>query len=170
MERIALYPATFDPLTNGHLDIIQRCARLYDQLVVAVFDSPSLKNVLFTINQRMAMIEEALTGLGLENVSVKGYNVLTVEFAHQIGAQVMIRGIRSTTDYDWEFQLARVNHQLAPDIETVCLIASAEHSYVSSTIAKDVARMDGDVSSLVPLHVDVALKRVYGKLPVLEGD
>jgi len=166
VERIALYPATFDPVTNGHLDIIQRAGRLYDRLIVAVFDSPALKNVVFSLTQRSSMIEQALVELGLENVTVTGYNVLTVEYARKVGAQVMIRGIRSNTDYDWEFQLARVNHQLAPDVETVCLIASAEHSYVSSTIAKDVARMGGDVSSLVPAHVHLALKQAYGKLGI----
>lgn len=162
MERIAIYPATFDPVTNGHLDIIKRAARLFDRLMVAVFDSPALKNVVFTLPQRAAMLEQAIAEAELANVEVRGYGVLTVEFARVVGAQVMIRGIRSNTDYDWEFQLARVNHQLAPNIETVCLIASAEHSYVSSTIAKDVARMGGDVSSLVPAHVEAALQRAYG--------
>ncbi len=163
MERIAIYPATFDPVTNGHLDIIKRAARLYDRLVVAVFDSPALKNLAFTLPQRAAMLERAIREAGLGgSVVVSGYSVLTVEFARHVGAQVMVRGIRSTTDYDWEFQLARVNHQLAPDIETVCLIASAEHSYVSSTIAKDVARMGGDVSGLVPTHVEQALRHIYG--------
>lgn len=162
LERIAIYPATFDPVTNGHLDIIKRAARLFDRLIVAVFDSPALKNVVFSLPQRAAMLEQAIVAAELANVEVRGYGVLTVEFARMVGAQVMIRGIRSNTDYDWEFQLARVNHQLAPDIETVCLIASAAHSYVSSTIAKDVARMGGDVSSLVPAHVQAALQRVYG--------
>lgn len=163
MERIAIYPATFDPVTNGHLDIIQRAARLNDKLIVAVFDSPALKNVVFSLAQRVSMIERAVREGGLDgNVEVRGYSVLTVEFARHVGAQVMIRGIRSNTDYDWEFQLARVNHQLAPDIETVCLIASAANSYVSSTIVKDVARMGGDVSSLVPAHVEEALRRAYG--------
>jgi pantetheine-phosphate adenylyltransferase len=163
LERIAIYPATFDPVTNGHLDIIQRAAQLYDKLIVAVFDSPALKNVVFSLPQRAAMIEQAVHDVGLDGrVVVSGYSVLTVEFARHVGAQVMIRGIRSNTDYDWEFQLARVNHQLAPDIETVCLIASAANSYVSSTIVKDVARMGGDVSSLVPAHVEAALRRAYG--------
>ncbi len=163
MERIAIYPATFDPVTNGHLDIIKRAARLNDRLIVAVFDNPALKNVVFTLPQRMAMLEQAIREAGLDgSVVVSGYSVLTVEFARHVGAQVMIRGIRSNTDYDWEFQLARVNHQLAPEIETVCLIASAEHSYVSSTIVKDVARMGGDVSGLVPAHVVAALRRAYG--------
>lgn len=155
---IAIYPATFDPITNGHVDIAERAAAIFDELVAAVYARP-LKRLLFSTEERLAMTREALKHL--PNVSVESYDSLTVDFARQKGAQVVVRGLRVLSDFEWEFQLALTNRKLAPDIDTVCLMASQEYSFLSSSVVKEVAMANGCIDSMVPAHVVSALKRKF---------
>jgi len=153
---IAIYPATFDPLTNGHVDIATRAAAIFDQLIAAVYARP-LKRLLFSTEERLAMTHEALKHL--PNVSVESYDSLTVDFARQKGARVMVRGLRVLSDFEWEFQLALT--KLAPDIDTVCLMTSQDYSFLSSSVVKEVAMAGGCVDNMVPAHVVSALKRKF---------
>ena len=155
---IAIYPATFDPITNGHIDIAARAAALFDELIAAVYARP-LKRLLFSADERLAMTREALKHL--PNVSVESYDCLTVDFALQKGAQVMVRGLRVLSDFEWEFQLALTNRKLAPDIDTVCLMASQDYSFLSSSVVKEVAMANGCIDNMVPAHVASALKRKF---------
>jgi len=160
----AIYPASFDPITLGHIDIATRAAALFDKLVVAVYDRP-LKNLLFSPEQRWEMTRDAL--IHLPNVHVERYTGLTVELARQKGATVIVRGLRVLSDFEWEFQQALTNHNLAPDIDTVCLMASQEYSFLSSSVVKEVAFAGGDVTAMVPSHVAQAL---YAKARAMGGD
>jgi pantetheine-phosphate adenylyltransferase len=154
----ALYPGTFDPPTNGHVDLIQRGARIFDQLTVAILINP-VKNPLFTVEERAEMLKEATRSLG--NVSVATFNGLMVDFARQQGATAVLRGIRAISDYEYEFQMALMNRRLAPDIETVFLQPAGRYSFVSSRMVKEVFSLNGDVSGLVPPNV---LKRLRGRM------
>ncbi len=147
---VAIYPATFDPITNGHVDIAARAARIFDKLIVAVYARP-LKNLLFSTEERLEMTREALAHL--PNVTVESYDGLTVEFAREVGAQVIVRGLRVLSDFEWEFQLALTNRQLAPDVDTVCLMTSQEYSFLSSSVVKEVAMLGGNLDGMVPPHV-----------------
>jgi pantetheine-phosphate adenylyltransferase len=158
---IAIYPATFDPITNGHVDIAARAAAIFDELIAAVYARP-LKRLLFSTEERLAMTREALKHL--PNVSVESYDCLTVEFARQKGAQVMVRGLRVLSDFEWEFQLALTNRKLISDIDTVCLMTSQEYSFLSSSVVKEVAMAGGCIDSMVPTHVVSALKRKFERL------
>ena len=153
--RRALYPGSFDPIHNGHIDIATRTAALFDELIIAVYDSPP-KTLLFDTAQRMALAEQALAHL--PNVRVMSYRGLTVTFAREIRAHVMVRGLRAISDFEFEFQMALTNKKLAPEIEFVSLMTSLEHAYLSSTIVKEIAMLGGDISGLAPLHVQVALR------------
>ena len=155
---IAIYPATFDPITNGHIDIAARAAAIFDELIAAVYARP-LKRLLFSADERLVMTHEALKHL--PNVSVESYDYLTVDFARQKGAQVMVRGLRVLSDFEWEFQLALTNRKLAPDIDTVCLMTSQEYSFLSSSVVKEVAMANGCIDNMVPTHVVSALKRKF---------
>ena len=152
---IAIYPGSFDPIHNGHIDITRRAARLFDHVYVAVYDRP-IKNLLFTTEERVALARAALADI--PNVSVVSYRDLTVELARRLGATVIVRGLRAISDFEWEMQLALTNRKLAPDIETACLMTSIEYAFLSSTIVKDVARHRGDVSNMVPEPVAQALR------------
>jgi pantetheine-phosphate adenylyltransferase len=154
----ALYPGTFDPPTNGHVDLIQRGAKLFDHLTVAVLNNPG-KNPLFTVAERVEMLQEATRALS--NVSVATFNGLMVEFAHQQGAAAVLRGIRAISDYEYEFQMALMNRRLAPDIETVFLQPAGRYSFVSSRMLKEVFSFGGDVTGLVPPNV---LKRLRNRM------
>jgi pantetheine-phosphate adenylyltransferase len=154
----ALYPGTFDPPTNGHVDLIQRGARIFDELVVAILINP-VKNPLFTVEERVEMLQEATRTLG--NVSIATFDGLMVEFARQQGASVVLRGIRAISDYEYEFQMALMNRRLAPEIETVCLQPAGRYTFVSSRMVKEVFSVNGDVSGLVPANV---LKRLRGRM------
>jgi pantetheine-phosphate adenylyltransferase len=154
----ALYPGTFDPPTNGHVDLIQRGARIFDQLTVAILINP-VKNPLFTVEERAEMLKEATRSLG--NVSVATFNGLMVEFARHQGATAVLRGIRAISDYEYEFQMALMNRRLAPEIETVFLQPAGRYSFVSSRMVKEVFGLNGDVSGLVPPNV---LKRLRGRM------
>jgi pantetheine-phosphate adenylyltransferase len=146
----AVYPATFDPITNGHIDIAKRAARIFDELVVGVFDRP-MKSLLFTIEERLALTREALGHL--DNVEVLSYSGLTVNFAKDQDAGYMVRGLRALSDFEWELQLSLANHSLDPSIETICLMASQEHSFLSSSVLKEIALNGGSISHLAPACV-----------------
>ncbi len=155
---IAIYPATFDPITNGHIDIATRAAAIFDELIAAVYARP-LKRLLFSVEERLAMTRQALKHL--PNVGVESYDCLTVDFARQKRAQVVVRGLRVLSDFEWEFQLALTNRKLAPDIDTVCLMASQEYSFLSSSVVKEVAMAGGCVDNMVSSHVAFALKQKF---------
>ena len=157
----AIYPGTFDPITNGHVDIATRATSLFDDLIVAVYDRP-LKDLLFSTSERVAMIQEALKELS--GVTVKAYSGLTVNFARSIGARVIVRGLRVLSDFELEFQMALTNRKLAPEIDTVCLITRQEYAFLSSSIAKEIAMVGGCVDQMVPSHVAAALKEKFHRL------
>ncbi|HVN92908.1 MAG TPA: pantetheine-phosphate adenylyltransferase [Terracidiphilus sp.] len=146
----ALYPGTFDPPTNGHIDLIQRGSKLFDHLTVAILVNP-VKNPLFTVEERVEMLEEATGPLG--NVSVATFEGLMVDFAKRVGASAVLRGIRAISDYEHEFQMALMNRRLAPDVETVFLQPAGRYSFVSSRMVKEVFSFGGDISGLVPTNV-----------------
>jgi len=156
----ALYPGTFDPPTNGHVDLIQRGAKIFDQLTVGILVNP-VKNPLFTVEERLEMLKEATRSLG--NVSVATFDGLMVEFARQMGATAVLRGIRAISDYEHEFQTALMNRRLAPEIETVFLQPAGRYSFVSSRMVKEVVSFGGDVSGLVPPNVHKRLRGRMGK-------
>ena len=154
----ALYPGTFDPPTNGHIDLIQRGARLFDHLIVAILVNP-VKNPLFTIEERIEMLKEATSSMG--NVSIATFDGLMVDFARQQGVSAVLRGIRAISDYEYEFQMALMNRRLAPEIETVFLQPAGRYSFVSSRMVKEVFSLGGDVTGLLPPSV---LKRLRARL------
>ena len=157
MRRHAIYPGTFDPVTNGHVDIVQRCRPLFDQVTVAVAINQS-KTPLFTLDERMDMLRE--TFAGTTQVEVASFEGLLVEYARAKGAKAIIRGLRAVSDFEFELQMALMNRRLAGEIETVFLMPSEEYTYLSSSIVKAVSRAGGDVASLVPAGV---LKRLLEK-------
>jgi len=146
----AIYPASFDPITNGHLDVATRASQLFDELIIAVFAHPP-KRLLFSSDERVEMAQVATAHL--PNVRVEGYDELTVEYARRMGATIMVRGLRAVSDFEREFQLGHANRELAPEIETVCLMSGQRWTFVSSSIIKEIARLGGDVADLVPSAV-----------------
>jgi pantetheine-phosphate adenylyltransferase len=154
----ALYPGTFDPPTNGHVDLIQRGSKLFEHLTVGILRNP-VKNPLFTVEERVEMLRESTSALG--NVSVATFDGLMVDFAHQLGAMAVLRGIRAISDYEHEFQMALMNRRLAPEIETVFLQPAGRYSFISSRMLKEVFSFGGDVTGLVPPNV---LKRLRGRI------
>jgi pantetheine-phosphate adenylyltransferase len=158
MSVSALYPGTFDPPTNGHLDLIERGAKLFDHLIVAILNNPG-KDPLFTVEERVEMLKEST--VALKNVSVATFDGLMVEFARSQGVSAVLRGIRAISDYEYEFQMALMNRRLAPEIETVFLQPAGRYSFVSSRMLKEVFSFGGDVSGLVPPNV---LKRLRGRM------
>ena len=159
--RVALAAATFDPLTNGHLDIISRAAQLFDEVVVAVYRRPN-KDTLFDADERLALVEIAVREANLANVRVRQYDDLTVRVAQEENAIALVRGLRSGTDFDYEFQMSQMNRQLAPGIETIAILASAEYSFLSSTLVRDIARLGEDVGKWVPRVVAERLRERFG--------
>lgn len=155
IAKIALYPGTFDPITNGHIDLIHRASKLFDQVIVAVASS-SRKKPRFTLEERIDLAEKVLSEC--PNVSVKGFNVLLVDFAKQQNANILIRGLRAISDFEYEFQLASMNRNLAPQIESLFLMPADEYSFISSSLVKEVASLGGDVSNFVHPLVFSALK------------
>ena len=158
MSVIALYPGTFDPPTNGHVDLIQRGAKLFEHLTVGILNNPG-KNPLFTVEERVEMLRESTSAL--DNVSVATFDGLMVDFARHLGAKAVLRGIRDISDYEHEFQMALMNRRLAPEIETVFLQPAGRYSFISSRMLKEVFSFGGDVTGLVPPNV---LKRLRGRI------
>jgi pantetheine-phosphate adenylyltransferase len=154
----ALYPGTFDPPTNGHVDLIQRGSKLFDHLLVAVLINP-VKSPMFTVQERVEMLKEVTAGIS--NVSVSTFNGLMVDFARQQGCSAVMRGIRAISDYEYEFQMALMNRRLAPEVETVFLQPAGRYSFVSSRMLKEVSSLGGDVTGLLPPAV---LKKVRARL------
>ena len=146
--RTAIYPGTYDPVTLGHIDIITRAANIFDRVVIGVVREPSHKQVMFSVEERVAFLEEALRDQ--ENVEVEIFAELVVEFARRWVAKTMVKGLRVISDFEWEFQMNHLNRTLAPDIETVYLMASPQYSFVSSSGVKEVASFGGNVDELVP--------------------
>ncbi len=153
---IAVYPGTFDPVHYGHVDIAIRAAHIFDHLIVAVYNRP-LKNLLFTTEERLALMREALKEL--PNIEVDSYGGLTVEYVRRKGASVIVRGLRVTYDFELEYQMALANRKLAPEIETICLMTSLEHAFLSSSNVKEIVLHGGCVDEMVPPHVAVALRK-----------
>ncbi len=153
---IAIYPGSFDPITNGHIDIATRAARIFDKLIIAIFAKPD-KQLVFNIDERVDMAIKAVKHL--PNVEVRPYTVLTGDFARQVNARVMVRGLRMSADFEWEFELAMMNQRLFPDIETICFITSQEYQFLSSSLMKEALRFGGNISSLVPPHVVEAMRK-----------
>lgn len=160
-ERIAVYPGTFDPVTLGHLDIAARALHLCDRLIIAVGDNRN-KNPLFTVEERIGLIQESLGSLGLDgSISVEAYQGLTVRYAREKGASLMVRGLRAVTDFEWEFQLALINRKQDPQIETVCLMTSQEYSFLSASMVRELAMLGGNLDEAVPPNVAAALKAKF---------
>lgn len=156
MKKIAVYPGTFDPITNGHIDLVKRAVCLFDQVIVAVAES-ARKTPYFSLEQRLAMAQGTLAGI--DGVEVCGFSCLLVHFAQQKGAQVIIRGIRAVSDFEYEFQMAGINRQMAPNIETVFLTPLDEYANLSSSMVREVALLGGDVSPFVPKPVYSVLQK-----------
>jgi pantetheine-phosphate adenylyltransferase len=144
----AIYPGTFDPVTNGHVDVIDRAAGIFDRLVIGVVGTPQHKQPMFTLEERVAFLEQALDGR--ENVKVDVFSELVVEFARKWQAKAIVKGLRVISDFEWEFQMNQLNRTLAPEVETVYVMASAEVSFVSSSGVKEIASFGGKVDALVP--------------------
>jgi pantetheine-phosphate adenylyltransferase len=158
-EKVAVYPGSFDPFTNGHLDVVDRALHIFDRLIVAVAANPEKRQPLFTVEERVKLITESLKGR--ERAEVTSFTGLTVEFARSRGATTVVKGLRAYSDFDAELQQALMNRKLAPDIHTVFLMSSFTHIFVSSSILKDIASYGGKVSDLVPPPVARALKEKY---------
>jgi pantetheine-phosphate adenylyltransferase len=163
--RVGLYPGTFDPVTNGHLDVIARAARLLDKLVVGVAINTG-KGPLFSLEERVELVEAEIAQIATQNgmvIEVKPFDTLLVQFARKIGASMIVRGLRAVSDYDYEVQMAGMNYRMAPDIETVFLMASERHQFIASRLVKEIAVLGGDISSFVPpLTLERVLRRVHG--------
>ncbi|MEO7433509.1 MAG: pantetheine-phosphate adenylyltransferase [Dokdonella sp.] len=156
--RIAVYPGTFDPITNGHIDLASRASPLFDRLIVAIADSSS-KSPLFTLDERIELARDALAGL--PNVEVLGFSALLAVFVEEIGAGVILRGLRAVSDFEYEFQLASMNRHLIPAAETLFLTPAEQYSFISSSLVREIARLGGDVSGFVPPAVQQALRTRY---------
>jgi pantetheine-phosphate adenylyltransferase len=161
----AMFPGTFDPIHFGHVDIALRAARLFDEVVLAVYDKP-LKSLLFSPEERIALVREAFESE--PKIKVIGYSGLTVNMAHQVGAQVIVRGLRVFSDFEFEFRMALANHRLAPDIEIISFITNEEHTFLSSSTVREIAMLAGDVSSMVPAPVEAALLRKVASMGDLQ--
>ena len=155
---IALYPGSFDPITNGHIDIAVRAASIFDKLIIGVYDRPE-KRLLFSAEERVELAQKALANL--KNVQVQPYSGLTVAFAKKIGARVMVRGLRMSSDFEWEFEMEMMNKKLDPDLETICFMSSLQYQFLSSSLLKEVAQLKGCLDDMVPEHVAIALKRKF---------
>lgn len=159
MKRIAVYPGTFDPVTNGHLDLVERASRQFDRLIIAILRHDE-KQPVFSLEERMALLREAAAPF--PNVEVDAFHGLLVDYAQKVGAGTIVRGLRALSDFEYELQMAMMNRRLAPDVETVFLMPSEAYAYLSSRLVREVARLGGDLTGLVPAQVVAALKRRLG--------
>ena len=155
---IAIYPGSFNPITNGHLDIATRAAKIFDKLIIGVYETPD-KPVLFTTQERMELIRQSITDL--PNVEVESYGGLTVDFAKKVKAQAMVRGLRMSADFEREFDMAMMNKKLYPELETVCFMARVEYQFLSSSLLKEAASLGGNIDDLVPKPVASALRKKF---------
>lgn len=160
-QRIAVYPGTFDPITNGHTDLVSRAARVFPKVVIAIAESPH-KQPLFSLKERIDLANGQLGHL--QNVEVVGFSNLLVEFVQQIGGTIIIRGLRAVSDFEYEFQLASMNRHLAPEVETLFLTPDEEFGFISSSLVKEVARLSGDVSEFVCKEVQQAMIRRFERV------
>ncbi len=156
-SRRAIYPGSFDPITLGHVDVARRAARLFDEVVLAVYEGSEKSGALFTPDERISLAREVLGSLPERNIVVDSFSGLTVDYARSQNAGVIVRGLRAVSDFEYEFKLAHMNAHLAPEIEVVCLMTSSGHSFISSSLIREVAALGGDVDALVPSVVQEAL-------------
>ncbi len=162
--RIAIYPGTFDPITYGHIDVARRAARLFDRVVIAVYRDADKPGRLFSTDDRVAFARQALDHSGSapdDSIVVDTFSGLAVEYARTLGAAAIVRGLRAVSDFEYEFKYAHMNHHLASEIEVVCIMASAHHAFISSSLIREVAALGGDVSDLVPEPVRGALQQRF---------
>ena len=152
---IGIYPGSFDPITNGHIDIATRASKLFDKIIIAIFSTPD-KQLFFSIEERVDMAKKAVAHL--PKVEVESYSELTVDFAKKVKANVMVRGLRMSADFEREFEMAMMNKKLYPNLELICFMASQEYQFLSSSLMKEAASLGGNINSLVPRHVAEALK------------
>ncbi|MDP2917533.1 MAG: pantetheine-phosphate adenylyltransferase [Dehalococcoidia bacterium] len=156
---IAIYPGSFDPITSGHIDIAVRACKLFEKVIIGIYETPVDKNLLFSTEERVAMAKKAVAGY--PNIEVQSYKGLTGEFARRVGARAMIRGLRMGGDFEREFNMAMMNKKMFPDLELVCFMASVEYQFVSSSLLKEAAGLGGGINQLVPPHVATALRKKY---------
>lgn len=155
---VAVCPGSYDPVTNGHLDVIRRGALVCDRLVVGVVNASVRKTPpLFDADERIAMLERAIAEMGVKNVTVQAFDILLVEFAREVGANVILKGLRAISDFEYEFEMNQLNRKMAPDIESIYMMASPQYSFISSSGIKEMVRFGGDVTDMVPPHVAVRL-------------
>lgn len=164
---VAVYPGSFDPITVGHVDLASRAAKLFDHVVVGVYAGSHKPGAMFDVEERVSMARAALAPI--TNISVDSFSGLTVEFARAQGATAIVRGLRAVSDFEYEFKLTHMNHHLAPEIEVVCLMTSSRHSFISSSLIREVSALGGDVSTLVPENVETALARRFARLAASRG-
>ncbi len=157
-QRVALYPGTFDPITNGHADLVVRAAPLFEKIIVGVAESPS-KGPGFPLDERIALAEATLADI--PNVEIRGFSGLLAHFVREVGAGVLLRGLRAVSDFEYEFQLASMNRHLVPEVETLFLTPAEQYSFISSSLVREIARLGGDVSGFVHPSVAIALRRRY---------
>ena len=153
---VAIYPGAFDPITNGHVDIATRAAKLFERLIIGVYDIPA-KHLLFTTEERVNLARQAIANL--PNVEVESFSGLTVDFARKVKAQTLVRGLRLAADFEREFDMALMNKKLFPELELVCLMSNLEYQFLSSSLLKEVASLGGNIDDLVPKHVVAALRK-----------
>ncbi|MDP8909443.1 MAG: pantetheine-phosphate adenylyltransferase [Chloroflexota bacterium] len=159
--RLAVYPGSFDPITNGHLDVALRAAKLFDRLVIAIYAAAEKPGALFSIEERQWLAREAIATAGgalADRIDVDAFSGLAVEYANSLGATTIVRGLRAVSDFEYEFKYAHMNHHLAPEIEVVCLMTSSRHSFISSSLIREVAMLGGNLDGLVPHNVAGALR------------
>ncbi|MTD43482.1 pantetheine-phosphate adenylyltransferase [Conexibacter sp. W3-3-2] len=157
-KKIAVCPGSYDPITNGHLDVISRAAGLFDEVIVAIVNNSVRKSrTLFSLEERTAFIERATADLGLQNVRPLPFNTLIVDFARQVGAQTIVKGLRAISDFEYEFEMNQLNRRQAPEIESFYLMASPQYSFLSSSGVKELATFNGNIDGLVPEHVKARL-------------
>jgi len=160
-HRTAIYPGTFDPVTNGHTDLVKRAARVFEKVIIAIAESPH-KIPLLPLQQRIELVQSCLSDV--KNIEVVGFSSLLMDFVQQVGAGVVVRGLRAVSDFEYEFQLASMNRHLAPEIETLFLTPDERYSFISSSLVKEVARLDGDVTEFVAPSVRQALLQRFKEL------
>jgi pantetheine-phosphate adenylyltransferase len=157
--RVAVYPGTFDPITHGHTDLVTRAARVFEQVIVAIAESPH-KTPFFSLEKRIELAESQLSGLG--NIRIVGFSNLLVDFVRENDASVIVRGLRAVSDFEYEFQLASMNRNLCEEVETMFLTPDENYGFISSTLVREVARLGGDVSQFVGSEIQLALKEQFG--------